>query len=401
MTQTTSNTPNLNDTASHHSPEHTNTQPQRQPRVLMMAAGTGGHVFPALAVADELAKQGAIIHWLGTPNGMENDLVKPTGYQFHAIHMQGLRGNGIMRLIKAPMTLMKAVLEANQVIKQHQIDVVVGFGGYVTAPGGLAAKLSGKPIIIHEQNAIAGMSNHYLAKIANRVMQAFDNTFPASDKVITVGNPVRQAIIDLPNPTQRFAKKNDDDAKLGNTRLNLLVVGGSLGAKALNDVIAPTLAILAQQSKVAWQVRHQCGKNNVDATQAIYDASTLDQTSDKVNVEVMPFIADMAAAYEWADVIVCRAGALTVTEIANVGLPAVFVPLPHAVDDHQTANARLLVEKQAAFLLPQKELTAETLANILAQLDRPTCLAMAQKSLALANPHASKQAADIIVHSIP
>lgn len=366
------------------------------PRILMMAAGTGGHVFPALAVAHELTKLGAEVHWLGTPNGMENELIANTdtpsgkGYSYHAINMQGLRGNGIVRLLKTPKNLMGATLSAIQIIKQNKIDAVVGFGGYVTAPGGLAAKLCKKPIIIHEQNAIAGMSNRYLAKMAKVVMQAFANTFGAdSEKIRTVGNPVREAIITVAPPEQRI---NPADT----SPLKLLVIGGSLGAKALNEVIAPTLKILESQAKQQWHVQHQCGKNNTAATEAVYQTANLQHTEHTV----MAFIRDMAAAYAWADVIVCRAGALTVTEIANVGLPAVFVPLPHAVDDHQTANAKLLVNENAAFLMPQAKLTPESLAATLSQLDRTTCLTMAQNAKKLANPQSSQEAAQIILSQL-
>lgn len=371
--------------------EKTFSMTNAQPHVLMMAAGTGGHVFPALAVAQELSNRGAVIHWLGTPSGMENDLVKPVGYAFHAIDMQGLRGKGIGRLLKMPLTLSAAMLAAIKVIRSNQIDVVVGFGGYVTAPGGLAAKLTGTPLLIHEQNAIAGMSNRYLAKIADKVLQAFEHTFAdasatgtqanSTAKVITVGNPVRQAIAAIAEPAQRY--QIDDTSPL-----KLLVVGGSLGAKALNDTVP---AALAQMDK-RMHVRHQCGRNNLDATQANYQAVD----SAVHAVQVMPFIDDMAAAFAWADVIVCRAGASTVTEIQNVGLPAVFVPLPHAVDDHQTANARYLADANAAFLIPQSELTPTRLADLLTQLDRQQCLDMATKGRQQANPDAASHAADIV-----
>lgn len=369
-----------------------------QPRILMMAAGTGGHVFPALAVAHELTRRGAEIHWLGTPNGMENELVANTpthsqagkGYTYHAINMQGLRGNGLVRLFKTPKNLMGATLAAIQIIKKNKIDAVVGFGGYVTAPGGLAAKLCKKPIIIHEQNAIAGMSNRYLAKMAQVVMQAFPNTFGAdSEKIRTVGNPVREAILQVSSPEQRI---NPNDT----SPLKLLIVGGSLGSRPLNEVIAPTLKILESQNNQQWQVQHQCGKNNTAATEAIYEKANLQHTQHTL----MTFIRDMAAAYAWADVIVCRAGALTVTEIANVGVPAVFVPLPHAVDDHQTANAKLLVNENAAFLMPQSQMTPESLAEKLGQLDRRTILQMAKNAKKLANPHSSEQAAQIILSQI-
>lgn len=356
----------------------------KTPHILMMAAGTGGHVFPALAVSEELVKRGAVIHWLGTPHGMENGLVEPTGYRFHAIDMQGLRGKGVGRLLKLPMTLLSATMATIRIIRSHQIDVVVGFGGYVTAPGGIAARLTKTPLIIHEQNAIPGMSNRYLSKIATKVLQAFEHTFAHSEldsKVETVGNPVRNTITGVDEPSVRY-DVNDKSP------LKLLVVGGSLGAQALNDTVPKALALMERP----FDVRHQCGRNNEAATQAAYDAQDLSQHK----CVVQPFINDMAAAYNWADMIVCRAGALTVTEIQNVGMAAIFVPLPHAVDDHQTANARTLTMHDAAILLPQSELTPQRLSDELNQLDRHTCLTMAKKGHALANRHASKHVADII-----
>ncbi|MDN6275258.1 MAG: undecaprenyldiphospho-muramoylpentapeptide beta-N-acetylglucosaminyltransferase [Psychrobacter sp.] len=356
----------------------------KKPHVLMMAAGTGGHVFPALAVAEELTQRGAVVHWLGTPNGMENGLVAPTGYQFHAIDMQGLRGKGVGRLLKLPVTLLSATMAAVKVIRSNQIDMVIGFGGYVTAPGGIAARLTSTPLIIHEQNAIAGMSNRYLSKIATKILQAFEHTFANSEqdaKLETVGNPVRNAITGVAEPTVRY--------DVGSTApLKLLVVGGSLGAQVLNETIPKALALLDQ----SFEVRHQCGRNNDDATKAAYASEDLSNHE----FTVQPFIDDMAAAYNWADIVVCRAGALTVTEIQNVGIAAIFVPLPHAVDDHQTANARTLTSHDAATLLPQSELTAERLSDELKLLDRATCLAMAKKGHALANRNASQQVADII-----
>ncbi|ELA09636.1 undecaprenyldiphospho-muramoylpentapeptide beta-N- acetylglucosaminyltransferase [Moraxella macacae 0408225] len=363
---------------------------QKQPTILMMAAGTGGHVFPAIAVAHELQKQGAVVHWLGTLKGMENDLLANTDFIYHAIDMQGLRGNGIRRLLQAPNALLKATLACVKIIKSNQIDMVVGFGGYVTAPGGLGAKICQKPLVIHEQNAIAGMSNHYLAKIAKTVMQAFANTFTDLNpqKIITVGNPVRKAIINLPTPNQRI---NPMDT----SPLKLLIVGGSLGSQALNNNIAPTLKQLESLGK-PWQVRHQCGKNNFDATKAVYDKADL-QTTD---YEILPFITDMAQAYAWADVIVCRAGALTVSEVASVGLTAIFIPLPSAVDDHQTANAKSLSEQNAGFLLPQSSLDADSLSAILASLDRTKILQISNKARQFGNPQSTEQCAKIILDNL-
>lgn len=356
----------------------------KTPHILMMAAGTGGHVFPALAVSEALTQRGAVIHWLGTANGMENGLVEPAGYTFHAIAMQGLRGKGVGRMLKLPVSLLSATMAVIKIIRSNKIDMVVGFGGYVTAPGGIAARMTGTPLIIHEQNAIAGMSNRYLAKISTKVLQAFENTFANSQldrKLETVGNPVRNAITGVADPSARYDVKDKSP-------LRLLVVGGSLGAQVLNNTVPKALALIDRP----FEVRHQCGRNNEAQTQTAYDGEALSQHQ----VTVQPFIDDMAAAYNWADVIVCRAGALTVTEIQNVGIAAIFVPLPHAVDDHQTANARTLTLHDAAILLPQTELTPKRLSAELATLDRRVCLEMAEKGHALANRSASQQVADII-----
>lgn len=261
---------------------------------------------------------------------------------------------------------------------------MVGFGGYVSAPGGIAARLTKTPLIIHEQNAIAGMSNRYLAKMATKVLQAFENTFGNSQldaKLETVGNPVRNAITGVAEPIARY-DINDRSA------LKLLVVGGSLGAQVLNETVPKALALIESP----FEVRHQCGRNNEAATQAAYDSKNL-STHQFI---VQPFIDDMAAAYNWADIIVCRAGALTVTEIQNVGIAAIFVPLPSAVDDHQTANARTLTLHKAAILLPQNELTPKRLSEELTNLDRPACLEMAKKGHELANRQACQHVANII-----
>lgn len=352
--------------------------------VLMMAAGTGGHVFPALAVADEMVARGAVIHWLGTPKGMENELVAKHGHTMHHIDMQGLRGKGLVRAIKLPFMLFKAVMASKNIIKNNNIDVVIGFGGYVTAPGGLAAKLCKIPLIIHEQNAIAGMSNKNLARHADKVLQAFDGAFDSDGKkVLTVGNPVRQSIANIAPPKERYL--NDDSP------LKVLVVGGSLGAKAINEAVVELLKL----SDKPLTVRHQCGKDNHNQMLVAYSQAGIDNT--KHVIELKPFIDDMAQAYSWADVVICRAGALTVTEIASVGVAAIFVPLPHAVDDHQTANAKSLTDKGAGILLPQHELSGETLAQILTGLDRQKCLDMAKKAQESAKHHVAKTVAELVL----
>lgn len=311
--------------------------------VLIMAGGTGGHVFPALAVAKELQQQGAQIHWLGTKNGIEADLIPAADIEIHYLSITGLRGKGVVGLFKAPFKISKAIMQAKKVIKKIQPEVVVGFGGYVTGPGGVAAKLAGVPLVIHEQNAIAGLTNKLLAKISNKVLQAFPNTLKNAK---TVGNPVRETVVQIPAPSERINTASTD--------LKVLVVGGSLGAVAINNMVLAAMQNMAPAQRP--QLMHQVGKHNISSVQAAY------QEAD-VEAQVVAFIDDMAAAYAWADLVVCRSGALTVAEIAAAGCAALFIPLPFAVDDHQTANANYLVKENAALMIQQTDLSAETLAQ--------------------------------------
>ncbi|WP_026471722.1 undecaprenyldiphospho-muramoylpentapeptide beta-N-acetylglucosaminyltransferase [Alkanindiges illinoisensis] len=351
--------------------------------VMIMAAGTGGHVFPALAVAEHLRAQGIEIHWLATRTGMEHRLVGSKNIPLHPIDIQGLRGNGLKRLITAPFKIMAATLAAMRLMRQLNIDAVIGFGGYVAGPGGLAARLLGLPLVIHEQNAIAGFTNTQLARLSALVLQAFPNTFTESQKVKTTGNPVRADIASLPEPQVRYAER-------GNLPLNILVVGGSLGAQALNERIPAALAGL----DIPLNIMHQCGQQQLQATQQRY----IDLASSQLNVQVMPFVEDMANAYARADLIICRAGALTVTEIATAGVAAVFVPLPSAVDDHQTANARYLVDCGAALLCPQASLTPQSLQAALQPImKRATLQAMAEKARQQAHPQATRQVSEFLL----
>ncbi|MEC7119502.1 MAG: undecaprenyldiphospho-muramoylpentapeptide beta-N-acetylglucosaminyltransferase [Pseudomonadota bacterium] len=344
--------------------------------VMMMAAGTGGHVFPALAVAEQLRQQGVQVHWLATPAGMEHRLVKPSGIPLYPIDIQGLRGNGVKRLLLAPFKILKATLAAIRLMRTLKIDAVAGFGGYVAGPGGLAARILGIPIVIHEQNAVAGMTNTQLARIATRVLQAFPDTFAPSPKVQTTGNPVRQQICDLPSPAARYMNRTG--------AFRVLVIGGSLGAQALNERVPAALALLKQPI----EVKHQCGQAQLETTRQHYLQAQQQKTD--LTVDVLPFVEDMAAAYAHADLIICRAGALTVTEVATVGLPAIFVPLPSAVDDHQTANAGYLANAGAALICAQATLTPESLATSIGNLlNRQTLLNMAEKSRAKAQPSAT------------
>lgn len=350
---------------------------------MMMAAGTGGHVFPALAVAKELQQQGVEVYWLATPSGMENRLLKNQNIPIYQIDIQGVRGNGLLRKVAAPFKILKATLSAMRYMKQLNIEAVVGFGGYVAGPGGLAARALGIPVIIHEQNAVAGFTNTQLSRIAKTVCQAFPNTFPANEKLKTTGNPVRKEITEIFNPTWRYGEREK-----ANEPLHILIVGGSLGAQALNECVPDAL----KQLNVPLNVYHQCGQNHVEATLASYQGK-----SEYLNVDVQPFIENMAEAYSKADLIICRAGALTVTEIATAGVAAIFVPLPSAVDDHQTANAKFLADSGAAKICPQATLTSESLKEILAPLmNRQLLSEMAAKARQQAQPDATQQVVRLI-----
>lgn len=350
---------------------------------MMMAAGTGGHVFPALAVAKELQQQGCQVSWLATPTGMENRLLKNHDIPIYQIDIQGVRGNGLVRKVLAPFKILKATLSAMRYMKQLKVDAVAGFGGYVAGPGGLAARALGIPVIIHEQNAIAGFTNTQLSRIAKTVCQAFPNTFAVQDKIVTTGNPVRKEITEILNPSWRY----QEHQKAG-VPLRILIVGGSLGAQALNERIPEAL----KQLNVPLSIYHQCGQNHAEATQARYA-----DAPEQLQVEVQPFIEDMAQAYSDADLIICRAGALTVTEIATAGVAAVFVPLPSAVDDHQTANAKFLANIGAAKICPQASMTSESLKELLLPLmNRQLLSEMAVKARQQAQPDATQQVVRLI-----
>lgn len=379
----------------HDSQQHTNLVDQQVSQsvsqiktVMIMAAGTGGHVFPALAVAEKLREQGIDVHWLATRTGMEHRLVGAKNIPLHSIDIQGLRGNGIKRLIIAPFKILSATLTAMRLMRSLKVDAVIGFGGYVAGPGGLAARLLGLPLVVHEQNAIAGFTNTQLARIAQLVLQAFPNTFPSSVKIKTTGNPVRQDIASLPAPAQRY------DAR-GNSPLTVLIVGGSLGAQALNERVPEALALLDMPLKIM----HQCGQQQLESTQQRYAAlNGTALTSGQLDVQVVPFVEDMAQAYANADLMICRAGALTVTEVATAGVAAIFVPLPSAVDDHQTANAHYLADNDAAIICPQASLTAQSLhAALVPLMNRSTLKDMAIKAKQQAHPHATQQVVDLLL----
>lgn len=346
----------------------------------MMAAGTGGHVFPALAVAKQLQQEGYRVSWLATPEGMENRLLKDQNIPIYHIDIQGVRGNGVLRKLSAPFKILKATMSAMRFMKQHQVDVVAGFGGYVAGPGGLAARALGIPVLIHEQNAVAGFTNTQLSRIAKKICQAFPNTFSKNPKVVTTGNPVRLEIAETLSPAWRYEQREK-----ANQPLNVLVVGGSLGAQALNETVPQVLLNL----DIPLHITHQCGQKQLEQTQVRY--------KNAPHTSVVPFIEDMAKAYSDADLIICRAGALTVTEVATAGVAAIFVPLPSAVDDHQTANARFLSEHGAAKLCPQATMTVNSLHELLVPLmNRTTLSQMAVKARQHAQPNATQQVVELI-----
>mgnify|MGYP000914024789 CR=1 FL=1 len=333
------------------------------PCALIMAGGTGGHIFPGLAVAEALRERGWRVHWLGAPASMESRLVPPRGFALETIDFGGVRGKGVVTLALLPLRLLRAFWQALQVVRRVKPDVVVGLGGYISFPGGMMGVLAGKPLVLHEQNSVAGMANRVLAGVADRVFTAFPNVFK---KAQWVGNPLRTPFLHQPAPAERFAGRSGP--------LRLLVVGGSLGAKALNDVVPQALALIPEQQRPT--VVHQSGEKQIDALRANYIAAG-------VHAELTPFIDDTAQAFADADLILCRSGASTVTEIAAVGAAALFVPFPSAVDDHQTTNARFLVDAGAAWLVPQNELSPQQLALRLQSLQREQLVIMANKAKAM------------------
>jgi UDP-N-acetylglucosamine--N-acetylmuramyl-(pentapeptide) pyrophosphoryl-undecaprenol N-acetylglucosamine transferase len=351
--------------------------------VVVMAGGTGGHVFPALAVAKVLRERGIPVVWLGTHAGLEARLVPAQGFPIEWIRVAGVRGKGIGAWLLAPLRLAQAVLEARAVLRRVKPRAVLGAGGFVSGPGGIAAWLLGIPLLIHEQNAIAGLTNRWLARIATRVFEAFPDSFSsrgvAGRDVACVGNPVRAEIAALPVPALRFATR-------GNPK-RLLVLGGSQGARRLNLLLPQALALLSAPLRP--EVRHQTGSRGLDDARAAYAAAGVD-------AELLPFIDDMAGAYAWADLAICRAGALTITELQAAGLGALLVPFPAAVDDHQTRNGGVLVRAGAARLVQERDLDAEGLGALIGELtaDRATLLAMAEAARAGAITDAAARLAD-------
>ncbi|HDW7093499.1 TPA: undecaprenyldiphospho-muramoylpentapeptide beta-N-acetylglucosaminyltransferase [Yersinia enterocolitica] len=345
-------------------------------RLMVMAGGTGGHVFPGLAVAHHLMAQGWQVRWLGTADRMEASLVPKNGIEIDFIEISGLRGKGLMAQLTAPVRIYRAVRQAKKIMRDYQPDVVLGMGGYVSGPGGLAAWLCGIPVVLHEQNGIAGLTNRWLARIAKKVLQAFPGAFPHAE---VVGNPVRTDVLALPLPADRLAGREGP--------IRVLVIGGSQGARVLNQTLPQVAATLGEQITI-W---HQVGKGALpDVLQAYQQAGQGDKH------QVVEFIDDMAAAYAWADVVVCRSGALTVSEVAAAGLPAIFVPFQHK-DRQQYWNALPLEKAGAAKIIEQPQFTAQAVSNLLTEWDRPTLLAMAEQARRVAIPDATERVAAEVV----
>jgi len=338
---------------------------------LIMAGGTGGHIFPGLAVAESLREAGWRVHWLGVPGNMESQWVPQRGFAFEPVEFGGVRGKGVVSLALLPMRLLIAFWQSIQVVRRVKPDVVVGLGGYITFPGGMMSVLLGKPLVLHEQNSVAGMANRVLAGVADCIFTAFPNVLK---KAVWVGNPLRQDFLNKPAPAERFAGRSGP--------LKLWVVGGSLGAQALNEIVPKALALLPEYKRPV--VVHQSGAKQIDALRANYEKAG-------VQAELTPFIEDTAEAFAQADVIICRSGASTVTEIAAIGAAAIYVPFPFAVDDHQTTNAQFLVAQGGGWLMPQADLTPESLAARLESLSREELLVCAEKAWALKKTQATRE----------
>ncbi len=342
---------------------------------MIMAGGTGGHIFPALAVADRMREAGWRVVWLGARTGMEARLVPPRGYDMAWVAFSGVRGKGPLALLLLPARLLVAFWQSARAIFAQRPHVVLGMGGYVSFPGGMMAALLGRPLVIHEQNSIAGLANRVLARLADRVLCTFPGALPGA---IVTGNPVRPEIGALEPPERRYAGRSGP--------LRLLVVGGSLGAMALNDAVPAAMALVPRERRP--RITHQAGTRHIEALRGAYAAAG-------VEAEAVPFIDDMAKAYAEADLVVCRAGATSVAEIAAAGVASVLVPFPHAVDDHQTTNARLLSDAGAAALVPQSQLTPERLSELVLSFDRPRLLDMARRARSLGRPDATRAVAEV------
>lgn len=350
--------------------------------ILLMAGGTGGHIFPALAVAKELQKDGWNLHWLGSQGGMEQELIQKHNIEMTLLPISGVRGKGFLSLLKAPFLLLRSIWQARAAIKNIKPSVALGMGGFASGPGGFAARLCSVPLVIHEQNAISGMTNRMLHKLSHLTIQAYPGAFAASEKVKTLGNPVRQDFNAIAEPALRLKEQD--------SFLKVLVVGGSRGAEVLNRVMPQTMDIINDGLHLT--VMHQAGKGKKESVMKAYQ----NIGNDRVRFEVVEFIEDMAKDYAWADLVICRAGALTVAEIAMAGCAAIFVPYPHAVDDHQTHNARYLSDQAAALIIQQHDLQAKALSEQITALanNKQHLIEMAVKAKTLAKPNATHDVAE-------
>lgn len=348
--------------------------------VLIMTGGTGGHVFPGLAIAKRLREEKIEVHWLGTTKGLESRVVPEAGFPIHYISIGGLRGKSWKDLLLAPWRLTIAFIQAGRIIHKLKPDIVLGLGGFVSGPGGIASWILRRPLVIHEQNAKPGMTNKWLAYVAEKKLEGFPNTFSIRKNVVTTGNPVRVEIMQLPHPDDRFQRSESP--------LHLLVIGGSLGAAAINELVPKAIALLAAHERPS--VLHQSGEKNFDKTIKGYQEAG-------VSADIKPFIFKMDEAYAWADIVLCRAGASTISELCTAGLGAILVPFPYASDDHQTANASFMAKEKAACLIQQSDLTADKLATILKQLyaERKKCVAMAQAAYKLRKIDATQHIVNI------
>lgn len=347
--------------------------------ILIMAGGTGGHIYPALAVADNLKEKGFQLFWLGSNKGMETRVVPDYGYPLLKINVVGVRGNGLLRLLFTPFMLALALVQALMIMIKVRPVAVLGMGGFASGPGGIAAWIMRIPLLIHEQNAIAGLTNKMLAPFAVSVMTAFPGAFKESKKLTVIGNPVRNNIINLADPKERYAGRDS-------SVLKILVLGGSLGAKKLNEVVPKTISALGDEYHFI--IKHQCGEGHLADTQSAYKKYNVD-------VDVMPFIDNMAEVYAWADIVICRAGALTIAELAAAGVSSILIPYPYAVDDHQTHNANYLSSEGAAIQVQEKQLTIEKLKELLLALYQAPeqLIEMAVKAHKLAKPTATDDVA--------
>lgn len=342
--------------------------------LLVMAGGTGGHIFPGLAVADAVRAAGWRVVWMGSPDGMEARLVPPRGYETAWVRFTALRGKGLVRKLLLPLNLLRGFAQALSELKRVRPDAVLGMGGFISFPGGMMAALKGVPLVLHEQNSVAGLANRVLSRVADRVLTGFPGVMANGE---WLGNPVRPEIAALPPPAARYGERSGP--------LRILVIGGSLGAAALNEAVPKALALIPEAERP--EVVHQSGEKHLPMLVSRY-------ASEAVKAHCAAFIEDMAGAYAWADLVICRAGALTVAELAAAGVASILVPFPHAVDDHQTGNAKFLSSAGAAMILPQSELTPQRLAEI-RHLPRTQLLQMAEKARALAKPDAAASVAAV------